>query len=106
MSTKVYNKLVRDNIPEIIAETGKSCVTSTLSDNDYFSALNLKMSEELAEYQASHEVEELADLMEVIIAAAEALGSSYDELEAIRLRKKNKRGGFEKHIYLESVSDC
>ena len=32
MKIKTYNKLVRDNIPEIIREGGGECVTEVLSD--------------------------------------------------------------------------
>ena len=60
---KVYNKLVRDKIPEIIdADNGKTCVTRIMEDDEYLETLNTKMQEELKEYLESGEVEELADL--------------------------------------------
>ena len=105
MSKIEYNKLVRDHIPQIILESGKKCVTAVLSEVDYQRALEQKMEEEIAEYRASHELEELADLMEVVIAAAEAMGYSLEELEAVRIKKKNSRGGFSQRIFLESVSE-
>jgi len=98
-----YHKLVRDRIPEIIEKDGKSCVCSELSQEDYITMLDQKLNEELAEYQESKSMEELADLLEVMSAVASARGSSLDEVEKIRLKKKEKRGGFEKKILLETV---
>ena len=104
MSTIKYNKLVRDRIPEIIEASGKKCVCSTLSDEEYLAMLDAKLNEELAEYQESKSMEELADLLEVIRAVAVARGSSVEEVEAIRRDKAKKRGGFEKKILLQAVS--
>ena len=50
-------------------------------------------------------MEELADLMEVIRAVVAARGSSIEEVERIRKEKAEKRGGFEKRILLESVTE-
>ena len=98
-----YHKLVRDRIPEIIEKDGKTCVCSELSEQDYITMLDQKLNEELAEYQESKSMEELADLLEVMSAVAAARGSSLEEVEKVRLKKKEKRGGFEKRILLETV---
>ncbi len=98
-----YHKLVRDRIPEIIEKDGKTCVCSELSQEDYITMLDQKLNEELAEYQESKSMEELADLLEVMSAVAAARGSSLDEVEQIRQKKKEKRGGFAKRILLETV---
>ena len=74
MSIKAYDKLVRDRIPEIIQADGKRCVVETLSDEGYLSLLDRKLDEELAEYQESKSLEELADLLEVIRAVVRARG--------------------------------
>ena len=103
MNKIVYNKLVRDRIPEIIEQTGKTCTCSILSDEDYLKMLDEKLNEELAEYQEDKSMEELADLLEVVKAVAIARGISFEELEEIRRAKANKRGGFEKKLYLEEV---
>lgn len=102
---KTYNKLVRDKIPEIIASSGKSCSIDVLSDEAYLAALDTKLSEELAEYHADGNVEELADLLEVIYACAGARGYSSSDLENIRLEKASKRGGFSKKILLKEVQE-
>ena len=106
MPTIHYHKLVRDRIPEIIESSGKRCVCSILSDEDYLIMLDTKLNEELAEYQESKSMEELADLLEVIRAVAAARGSSIEEVESIRKAKAAARGGFEQKILLEEVSDC
>ena len=98
-----YNKLVREKIPEIIMRSGKHCEFSTLDDSDFLAMLDAKLIEELNEYQESKSLEELADLLEVIMAVAKARGSSFDEIEAIRKDKVEKRGGFYNRILLQSV---
>lgn len=103
MSTVKYSKLVRDYIPDIIAASGKSCTTSILSEADYITMLDAKLNEELAEYQESKSLEELADLLEVIRAVAVARGSSIEEVELLRQNKAAKRGGFDKRLLLIEV---
>lgn len=103
---KIYNKLVRDKIPEIIAgDNGKTCVTRIMADDEYLESLHTKMQEELTEYLESGETEELADLEEVLRAILAVKGVSYEEFEKIRTGKVKKRGAFQKRIFLESVSD-
>lgn len=103
---KTYNKLVRDKIPEIIAnDGGRTCKTRIMEDDEYLSALNTKMQEELAEYLASGEVEELADLEEVLRAILDVKKVSYEDFEQIRSLKATKRGAFKQKIFLESVDE-
>ena len=105
MPVKQYHKLVRDNIPAIIAATGASCETEILSDAEYHRLLDAKLDEELAEYRQDRNIEELADLMEVIYACAKARGYTVAELEAVRAKKAAKRGGFEQKILLKAVTE-
>lgn len=100
---KIYNKLVRDRIPEIIEAAGKKCKIENLSDDDYLEMIDAKLDEELAEYHKEQNIEELADLVEVIYAAAEARGYSIEELEKVRIDKAEKRGVFRKRILLREV---
>ena len=100
---KVYNKLVRDCIPEIIEADGKKCVTHILSDEEYLSALDKKLNEEITEYQADKNIEELADILEVLQAICIAKGYSLKDLETVRLKKAKERGRFENKIFLEYV---
>lgn len=103
MKTKVYQKLVRDHIPEIIEADGKTCVTETLSDSRYLEMLDAKLAEELAEYQGSKSLEELADLLEVMRAVVQARGWTWEQLEQVRHEKAAQRGGFGKRILLKEV---
>ena len=100
---KVYNKLVRDKIPEIIEEDGKKCVTHILSDEKYIEALETKLNEEVSEYQADKNLEEMADILEVLQAICIARGYTLEELEIMREKKANDRGGFVEKIFLEYV---
>lgn len=101
----IYNKLVRDKIPEIIEASGKTCETEILSDEEYLQMLDKKLDEELAEYHQDHSIEELADLLEVLYATAKARGYSIEELEQVRIKKQKARGGFDKKILLKSVTE-
>ena len=105
MSAISYHKLVRDRIPEIIEADGKVCICETLSDEDYIYLLDQKLNEELAEYQESKSLEELADLLEVMGAVVAARGWTWDELTALRKEKRRQRGRFAKKILLKEVSE-
>ena len=99
----VYNKLVRDKIPELIIAQGDVPVTRILDDAEYAQALHLKLQEEVAEYLDGFCVEELADVLEVVRAIIESKGMTYDEVEQIRKSKNDERGGFRKKISLIEV---
>ena len=49
MKEILYNKLVRDKIPQIIEEAWKQCETKILSDTEYMKMLDKKLDEELAD---------------------------------------------------------
>ena len=98
-----YHKLVRDRIPEIIEASGKTCKVEILSDEEYLRMVDAKLDEELAEYHKDQNIDELADLMEVIYAAAIARGYTPERLDQVRAEKAVKRGGFQKRILLKEV---
>lgn len=105
----VYNKLVRDRIEEIIINEGKTPITRVLSEQEFILEVQKKMHEELKEYEeATHkdsQLEELADLLELIHSACSIHGASPAELEKLRAQKAKQRGGFAKGIYLVEVQD-
>lgn len=105
MKTITYNKLVRDKIPKIIEDSGKTCEIEVLDDKTYLEILDKKLTEELNEYYESHNAEELADLLEVVYATAKARGYTKEQLEEIRQNKADKRGAFDKKILLKSVTE-
>ena len=101
MKEIIYEKLVRDKIPEIIEKSGKQCEIEILSDEKNLEMIDKKLDEELAEYHKDKNLEELADLLEVIFAATKARGYSIEELEKVRAEKAEKRGSFDKKILLK-----
>lgn len=101
-----YHKLVRDKIPEIIEASGKTCKMEILSDEEYLAMLDEKLDEELEEYHQDENLEELADLLEVLLAVTEARGYTIGELETCRRKKAEERGGFSKKILLKEISDA
>jgi predicted house-cleaning noncanonical NTP pyrophosphatase (MazG superfamily) len=100
-----YNKLIRDKIPEIIIKEGKKVNIEILNNEDYFDFLNIKLNEELNEYFENNNIEELADLVEVVYALLEFNNISIEEFERIRTDKVNKKGAFKKRILLKEVID-
>ncbi len=104
MVKKVYNKLVRDRIPEIIQQNGAIPVTRILSEEEYRNALCQKLQEELNEFLAENDPMELADLYEVADALAQLLGGKA-KIEELQQEKREKSGAFCKRIYLEEVHE-
>lgn len=99
------NKLVRDNIPDIITKSGKTPNTRILDNNEYFDELMKKLYEEIDEFKENHSPEELADIMEVLYAIARHTNNPTHLIEEIRAKKHKSNGGFEKRIFLESITD-
>lgn len=100
-----YQKLVRDRIPEIIKQNGQTPITRVLSNDEYLKELNIKIQEELNEYLESGNVEELADLEEVIRAILDVKGVSIVDFEVLRIKKAVKRGAFKQKVYLEGIEE-
>lgn len=92
-------KLVRDKIPEIIQAGGATPLTRILETEEYLSCLETKLDEEVQEFHESKATEELADILEVVYALAEAHGCSREQLQQIFDAKHTARGGFKKRIY-------
>lgn len=100
----IYNKAVRDRIPEIIQEEGKTATVRIIEDKiEYKNLLEEKLEEELVEYKESGKVEELADLVEVVYGILDMSGVTLEEFEVIRQRKNEKRGAFRDRVFLVEV---
>lgn len=99
------NKLVRDLIPKIIQYQGRKAAIKTLDESEYKLELDKKLQEEVQEYIQDQTIEELADILEVVYAIAKIKQVSVEALEKIRLEKLEKRGGFEKRIFLKEIMD-
>ena len=100
---KKYNKLVRDKIPEIIEAEGKETKYRILDNEEYRKELNKKLQEEVNEYLEDNNIEELADITEVIYGILNSMNMSVQELEEVSKNKANKKGAFNQKIYLEEA---
>lgn len=100
-------KLVRDKIPEIIENSGKEPIIRVLDDNEYKEELLNKLYEEyneVIETKTKEEtLEECSDVLEVLIALLEYNGYTLEDLLKCRDEKKEKRGAFQKRLYLVKV---
>ena len=98
-----YRKAVRDKIPDIIRESGASCVVKTLPDDEFLLEIEKKLKEEVEEYFQSRSPFELADVIEVIYRIIELRDISREELEKMRIEKLKKRGGYMKNLFLIEI---
>jgi len=102
----VYNKLIRDKIPQIIRNDGKEPIIREIKDNEEFLQLLIdKLQEEVHEFQASRNPEELADIMEVILTISHELEISITDINSIQEDKRVRRGGFTKKLFLIKVKE-
>lgn len=106
---RIYRKLVRDNIPKIIENTGEKAIYRTLNDDEYWQYLLEKDKEELEEVRladTNDEIKkELADKLELIRAMAGVRGFSLDDIIIAADKKAATNGAFEERIFLEKVID-
>ena len=101
-----YNKLVRDKIvSNINSQDGKNATYRILNDEEYLCELNKKLIEESHEFIEENNIEELADIMEVLESIMELKNISWNEVRDIQNNKRIKRGGFKDKIYLETVEE-
>lgn len=104
-----YNKLVKDNVPEIIHAAGSKCEVRELSEEEFEKELFEKIKEEAGEVIAAKDNEELTreigDLLDVIDEIMRLKGISRADVEARRAASLMKKGGFKKRLYLVWSSD-
>ncbi|MEH6942043.1 nucleoside triphosphate pyrophosphohydrolase [Bacillus sp. JJ722] len=105
MTEKIYNKLVRDYIPQIIKENNNVPFTYVATEEEVKPLLLHKLLEELEEFKVTPNEEELADILEVIDGIAHAFHLNMDKVLMIKANKLEKRGGFKERIVLEKVID-
>ena len=100
-----FDKLVRDNIPAIMAKKGKQAKHHQAQENEYWQKLTDKLQEEMDEFLADQNLEELADMIEVIYAICDHKKFSREQLEKFRLNKLKEKGGFSQKLILDEVKD-
>lgn len=105
MSKIIYNKLVRDKIPEVIQKSGKTCETKVIDGEALKEALVAKLKEEVAEFEEAHSMEEMADILEVLEGICKFHHWDMEEVLKVKSEKRDKRGGFEQGIMLLETND-
>lgn len=100
-----YNKLIRDKNVKIMEDKGCKVTYEILDDKRYGEELDKKLKEEVEEYLADYSVEEMADIMEVIYAILEYRGTSMEEVEQVRIKKRNRKGALKNKIFLKDVEE-
>lgn len=125
MKKTIYNKLVRDRIPNIIISKGLSFKAKVVKGAAYDRALANKLKEESVEVfnawewlehvcaiEAGHGdaeyeklVEEMADLFEVYVNALKAFNITTNQVFEAVMKKRKERGAFEDGIFLEWVEE-
>mgnify|MGYP004593908553 FL=1 len=100
---KIYDKLVRDRIPEIIENSGNHCEVEIVSDEVALEYLYKKLNEEVEELLEDKNLEEIADVMEVLFAIGKKYGYSEEDILNRKDEKKAKSGGFENNIILKKT---
>lgn len=103
MKERVYNKLVRDNIPDILWEQGETPVIRTLEDEEFLRCLEEKLREEVGEFLNDQNLEELGDILEVLEAMAHVHGWTDGEIRRAKEEKAQRRGSFRERVFLEKV---
>jgi len=102
----IYNKAIRDKIPEIIKKSGKTGIFRQLTNEEFLSELEKKLNEEIQEYFLNRSIEEFADMIEIIYRIIELRNIDKEEFEKIRIEKMRKNGGFTKNLFLLEVKAC
>ena len=100
---KIYDKLVRDRIPEIIENSGNHCEVEVVNDDVALEYLYKKLQEEVDELLTDKNLEEIADIIEVLFAIGEKYGYSEEDILKKRNDKRDKSGGFDDNIILKKT---
>lgn len=105
MKKITYNKLVRDLIPQIIEKDGKKVKFTRIIGPKLNEALVNKLNEEGQEFLEAMNMEELADILEIVHALIELNDFQLGDVEQIRKSKREQRGAFKEGFFLEHVID-
>ncbi len=103
MKERIYNKLVRDYIPDVIREQGETPVVRALEDGEFLRCLGEKLREETEEFLSAQNLEELGDILEVLEAMAHVHGWTDGEIRHAKEEKAQRRGSFRERVFLEKV---
>ena len=101
----ITNKLVRDNIPDIIKSRNGTCEIEILNDEDFQKALIEKLKEEVTEFEKDKNIEELADIYEVFINILMTKGLTLSDVQSAASKKRKKNGGFSRRLFMKSYNE-
>lgn len=101
----ITNKLVRDNIPDIIKSRNGTCDVEMLNDEDFAKALVQKLKEEVSEFEKDDNLEELADIYEVFTSILVTKGLTLSDVQMAASKKRKKNGGFSRRLFMKSYND-
>lgn len=104
-----YNKLVRDRIPELIAQDGRTYAMEDLDETAYLHALLAKLVEEAQEVMDAapeERITELADLLEVMDALVGVMGIDESRVRAVQRARRVERGGFSRRLKLLWIEEA
>ena len=105
----IYNKLVRDNIPQILHKQNLNFRHKILQEKEFQKYLRLKLDEEILELDqainSEDKLEELADILEILFTMTSSLKYKKSDLMKTRDKKLTKKGGFQKKYFLIDVED-
>jgi len=93
---KIYNKLVRDRIPEIIKERGKRYRVHTAGEKEYLHLLRRKIEEKVEEFYENPVAEEMGDILEVVEALMEYHGLDREVVERVKNEKRKNEGALKR----------
>ena len=106
MPKKLYNKLVRDRMPEIMRSQGEEPVVRVLTEDEFKQKIRLKLLADAGEARVAKTreelVKELADVLEIVDAIADVESVPLDEIQLVKTQRRTERGGFERRVYLVS----
>lgn len=106
MRTFRLNKLIRDKVLENMLQIGQDVQYKKLDDHELIDALRKKLLEEAKEFDpfSTEPLRELADVQEVIDTLTNLLDANTDKLRELQKSVKDKRGGFTKRIFVDTVT--
>lgn len=109
MTTKIYQKLIRDKIPQFFAAPNKTFNVRVLDNQEFKVSLRNKLVEESQEVLSASTrddlINEIADLCEVLNYIKLSENISDSDVDSYRLHKKEERGAFDQKLFLESISE-
>ena len=100
-----YNKLIRDNNVKIMEDRGCRVTWEKMNAKKYGEELDKKLREEIEEFLENYDPEEMADVIEVIYAQLEFRNIKREDVEKIRIEKRNRKGAFKNRIFLKTVEE-